>query len=414
MSRKIIHNNIPIILEKDSSAKINTIIFGFKIGSRNEDPNESGLCHFLEHMAFKSTKSKSAMEISKEIENFGGMVNACTSTEFTFYYISALPEYTQKIIHILTDILQNSTYPQKEIDLEKEVILQEIKLYQDKPMSVAQDDLYKHIFKDYTLSRPILGDKKTLDKFNTYTFINFIKKYYNKENTVISIYGDFNERSVLRELEKYTTQLKSGEKTELNNIETTYQHINYIERDFMQNTILISYTTKGYDDINYSLKQKILSIIFGRGMSSRLFLNIREQKGLTYSIHAHVAEYKSIGLFNIMSSTENEKVKELCENVDIEISKLLADGITQEELQRAKNLLKSYKIMSDTNICAKAEINLYSFIKYHQLYSEQEIFDIINAVTREEIEKTAHDIFSKPQNRVIVGKNASKLQALMA
>src|SRR6056300_1543569 len=123
-------NKIPIILHKDSKAEMNTVVIGFKIGSRHELPEENGLSHFLEHMAFKGTKTRKAADISKEIEYFGGIPNACTSQEFTMYYISALPEHTKKVINILTDILENSTYDLDEIKLERAVILHEIQLYE--------------------------------------------------------------------------------------------------------------------------------------------------------------------------------------------------------------------------------------------------------------------------------------------
>ena len=404
-------NQIPIILHKDSKAAMNTVVIGFKIGSRHELPEESGLSHFLEHMAFKGTKTRKASDISKEIEYFGGIANAGTSQEFTIYYISALPEHTKKVINILTDILENSTYNLDEIKLEREVILQEIKLYEDEPFDVAQTDLYKNIFKDYSLARPILGTKKTIEKFNTKTFQDFVRKHYTKENMVISVYGDFDEEEVLHDFQNYTKNARSGEESKLDNIQNTYSHINYIDRDFAQNSIIVSYLANGYDDITSSIKQKLFSILMGSGMSSRLFLNVREKKGLTYGIYSSMSEYKSVGLFNIYSSTENNKMTKLYQGIQEEIAKFQNEIITsQKELEKAKNMLKSYIILSNNNISSKASKNLISYINRKKILEEKEIFKLIDKITTKDITETGKSILKQRPNIVVVGKDATHLK----
>ncbi len=404
-------NQIPIILHKDSKAAMNTVVIGFKIGSRHELPEENGLSHFLEHMAFKGTKTRKAADISKEIEYFGGIPNACTSHEFTMYYISALPEHTKKVINILTDILENSTYDLDEIKLEREVILQEIKLYEDQPFDVAQEDLYKNIFKDYSLARPILGTKKTIEKFNTKTFQDFVRKHYTKENMVISVYGSFDQEEVLHNFQNYTKNAQSGEESKLDNIQNTYSHINYIDRDFVQNSIILSYLANGYDDITSSMKQKLFSILMGSGMSSRLFLNVREKKGLTYGIFSSTSEYRSVGLFNIYSSTENNKMTKLYQGIQEEIVKFQNEvTISQKELEKAKNLLKSYIVLSNNNISCKASKNLISYINRKKILEEKEIFKLIDKITTKDITETGKSILKQRPNIVVVGKDATKLK----
>ncbi len=413
MSVKVLIKGIPIILEHDKKAKMNTVVIGSKIGSRYESDKENGMSHFLEHMAFKSTVTRKYDEIAKEIEGFGGIANACTGQEYTLYYISALSEYTLKTIEILSDILTNALYLQDEINKERNVIFQEIKRYTDDPESVAYDALYDKVFKGNPLGKKILGTEKILSTFTTQSFKDFITKNYNKHTIAISIYGNFDKKEILTSLKQYIEKLPKGKKIKFKPVEETSHTVSYIEREFEQNTILLSYVTSGYLNNRERWIKKLISTILGNGMSSRLFLNVRETKGLTYGIYSTLLEHEDISLFVISSATENKHIVALHNGIKEEIENFNKVKLSDEEFKKAKNLLKSTLVLNSTKITNIASNNLICYFRYGEVFSHEALIELIDSITKDEIARISKKIFSTKPSCVVVGKNVEKLNLIL-
>ena len=384
---KKLEHNITLLTNKFHSKTLSMGMW-LDVGSVNEKPNQFGIAHMLEHMAFKGTKNRNASQIVREVEDVGGDINAYTGKETTAYYLKLLPENRLLGLDILSDILLNSIFPKEEIERERGVILSEIGLYNDTPDDKVFENFTKTAFKDQSLGKSILGSKSTVKKFSKDDLTDFFNEFYNATNLIVGVCGEFNQIEIEKEIIKKFKFLRLGKKS-IKPFNKWKMGKILEEKDLEQSHIVF-----GLEGLNYKDKDRFslraLSIIFGGGMSSKLFQKIREEKGLCYSIFSFCSHYSSTGVLGFYSGCLPKDLQNLLEESISEFKKL-KDNINNEEVERAKSQLKAGYLMSQDSSMNRLELNIRSILSFQRIISSDEILKTINDLSTDKI----NDVYSR-------------------
>ncbi len=397
-------NVVTYSMEHVNSVTINVIV---KVGSRYESEQESGISHFLEHMAFKGTSNRTATEIAIEFDTIGGHFNAYTSRENTVYYTKVLSQHTKQAMTILADILQNSVFSSDEITKEFNVISQEIAEVKDNPDDLVYEKFYKLAYPNQPLGRSILGTVENIAKFAKPAFTSYMSKHYTANNIVISIAGKINHDDAVHLVEQLFSSFSESEKRSC----MTAQYkggIEIIEKDLEQTTIALGFEGVSYSNIETFYHAQILSIIFGGGLSSRLFQKIREELGLAYSIGSWLNSYSDSGIFSIHAATDHSNVESVLDNINNEIDKIRIN-ISEEELIRAKSQIESNIYMAEERPEYKSEEIGKNFSIFGKYFTVKEVMKIINSTQNNDLVKSAEKIFSSQPTLSIIGSPSSDL-----
>lgn len=361
------NNGLTVAFDKVSSAETVAISFLVKTGARHEKKDQSGISHFLEHMAFKGTKKRTAQQIAEEFDMIGGYLNAYTSREVTVYYSKVLKSDVKIAFDILTDILQNSSLTDEMLEKERQVILEEISQCNDSPDTVVFQKFDQAAFPNQPMGRSILGERDIIKKINRDQLQSYIDMKYGFNNIIVSVAGNF-EKDQVRDI--LLTDFKNMPIFSVNNEEKA----KYIGGDIRTKRDLEQiHTILGFEGVSYYsddyYTQKLLAMIVGGGMSSRLFQEVREKRGLAYHISASTSTYTDTGIFEIYSSSSQDKTNELIDVVIEELHKLTLN-INEQELQRAKAQLKTDLLMSQENMLSRAQKFAYDLAidkKYNEI-----------------------------------------------
>jgi len=386
--------NMPYV----NSVSINIIV---KVGSRYESEQESGISHFLEHMAFKGTKNRSSEKIAEEFDMIGGYFNAYTSREQTVYYSKVLNENFDKAIEILADILQNSLFAQVDIDKELNIIMQEMAGVNDNPDDLVYEKFYSLAFPNQSIGKSILGDAENLAKFRKQNFMSFLEKHYTSENIYISVAGNIEHEKVINFAEKYFLSFPSGLEQKL--VPAIYSGgFKHTKKTLEQTSIALGFESVPYSNITEFYYTQILSVILGGGLSSRLFQIIREKLGLAYSVGSFNSSYYDSGVFSIYASTDHKNVNELLDSLVIEIKKI-QEHISEEELQRAKAQIKTSILMAEERSEYKSEEIGKNFALFKKYFPTNEVIDVIMETKTSHLIASAKKIFISKPTLSIVG-----------
>jgi len=397
-------NVVTYSMEHVNSITINVIV---KVGSRYETEEESGVSHFLEHMAFKGTKNRTATDIAIEFDTIGGHFNAYTSRENTVYYAKVLSQHGKQALSILADILQNSVFNSDEIAKEFSVISQEIAEVKDNPDDLVYEKFYTLAYPNQSMGRSILGSIENIASFDKSTFTKYMSKHYHANNIVISIAGKINHINAVHLVEELFSLFS----------ESTYkdaQSSNYeggteiIQKDLEQTTIALGFEGVSYANLETFYHAQILSIIFGGGLSSRLFQKIREELGLAYTIGSFMNSYSDSGIFSVYAATDHNNVENLLNNINNETDKICTH-ISAEELVRAKSQIESNIYMAEEKPEYKSEEVGKNFSLFGKYFSTNEIMGIINSTQISDLTKSAEKIFSSRPTLSIIGSPAPDL-----
>lgn len=381
-----------------NSVAINILV---KVGSRYESRAEHGICHFLEHMAFKGTQKRTYSQIAQEFDTIGGQFNAYTSREYTVYHAKVLSSDLRTAMDILSDILLNSTFCATEIAKEKKVILQEIAQVADNPDELAYDNLIEAAFSGQALGRSILGTDQTLSTFTTQTFKDYIKTHYHAGNIVISVAGNIEHKNLIDLAEEFFATLPSGQQQNNDKPYYTLAH-SKVSKDLEQVNMFLGFVGSPYtDQYNYYAAQ-VLSLLFGGGSSSRLFQNIREKHGLVYSVGSFNNAYNDIGLFCIYGSTTKDNAAEFFKQVQIEVQDV-CKAIDSDELERAKKQIRASTLMAEEKAAYRSADLAKSFAIFGQYYPTSQILEQIDAFTVQDILNAAQRIFASKPSISVVG-----------
>ena len=356
-----------------------------KTGSSNELPQEEGISHFIEHMVFKGTKNRTAFQIVDEIDSIGGEINAFTGKEATCFYIKCLDEHFFKSCNVLTDLIENPLFSQEDIDKEKLVVIEEINMSMDDPDDVSLERLETLVFAESKLSHAVLGSKETVSSFDSESLRKYFDEHYTKESIIVSIAGSFDENAAVEYFEKHFVNLPEKARIDDKGQPMNLLQYDTINRDIEQAHITLGVTTvPATDDNRYRLS--MLSTILGGGMSSRLFQNVREKKGLAYSVYSMNGFYNCGGAFVIYAGVAKDRVQEALEAIKEELDILANNPIEEREYLSAREQLKSSYIFSQENVKSRMTTNGRNYLALGKCPSQAEVLNMLDDISIGDLE----------------------------
>lgn len=367
------------------------------VGTRHEDLKYNGVAHMVEHMMFNGTPTRSAQDIVNQIESVGGQMNAYTSRELTAYYVHLLKEHAPMALNILSDMIQRSTFPDSEIEKERGVILQEIGMTLDTPDDLVFDMYQEIAYPNQSLGAPILGTADIIEKtIQKETMQDYVRRFYTPDNMVISAAGNVTHAEMLKWVEEYFTDLPVNSNE--NFVPAQYKGgEKHVEKELEQTHIVLGYQGISKNDPDY-YAALLLSTIMGGGMSSRLFQEVREKRGLAYSVYATHTAYHDDGQFEIYAGTGPDKANELMPVLHDEIEKISTSLVSADELKSAKNQMKTGILMGRESMLSRANRQAKFMINFNRDLDIQKIITDVDGVTSEQVQAVAMRMFNSKQS----------------
>ncbi len=397
-SLKTLANGLRVVLVP---CEAESVAFGLFIasGSRHETDAVAGISHFIEHMLFKGTPTRKPIDITRAIEGRGGNFNACTGEESTCYYAHLPHEYLKEAVEILSDMYLNATLDPEEFAREKEVVLEEIKMYADEPDSVAMENLQRALFPQHPLGRPVAGSAASLLPLTPNDLKTYIQSHYVLSQTVAVVVGRFNEEDALKFIEKALVGRQTAARPSapsapflpvVNECFATKEAIHQVQ-------LALGYRTFGVTDPR-KYAAVVLDAILGRGMSSRLFQEVREKRGLSYDIASRLHFFDDAGMLTITAGVDPRKANLALKIIEREVEKLCRKRVAATELKRTKEFLVGNFRLSHERIVSKLFFYGSTVLSFNRLLTTEEQIAGVRAVTAADVHAVAQDIF-KPENR---------------
>jgi len=411
-------NGLRIILAPMQETQTATVLVMIGVGSRYEKESEAGLSHFIEHMMFKGTEKRpTTLHISEELDAIGGEFNAFTSKDVTAYYAKADSKHLKTALDVIADMYLNSKMDAQEIKKEKGTIIQEMNMREDNPMGDVGDVFEKLLYRKNSLGRYVIGYKKTVASFQRKGFLDYMERFYVANDTVVCVAGKFSEAEVAAQLKKYFQQMKKGKKPPFQKIAEKQKNpaleIKFKKTD--QTHFILgnrAYSENHKDRFVLAL----LSIILGGNMSSRLFIEVREKRGLAYYVRTSVENYQDCGYLATQAGVEHKNLGLTVQTILAEYKKIATEKVAEKELQRAKDYIKGKSVMGLESSDEVAMFFITQEIKKQKILTIQEIFRRIDKVNSNDILRVAKDIFQPAQlNLAVIGphKNEKELEKIL-
>jgi predicted Zn-dependent peptidase len=378
-----------------ASAPVAHLGVTFLAGSRYENEKEIGLAHFLEHCIFKGTEKRKTLQILSRLDDVGGEINAYTTKEEICVYASFVKNHFSRAAELLADIAINSNFPEKEIEKEKEIVLDELISYKDNPSEKLFDDFEALLFGDHALGNNILGTEESLASFGRKELIEYVEKYFFAENCVISFVGDIPSKTIVNKLESYFGAMKNGKKPM-----APVHFSNYIPKKIRipesnyQTHVMIGGLAPGYTNEDRRGMTLLINILGGPALNSRLILSVREKYGYSYTIEAQFNTFSEVGYWNVYFGTDEKYLNKTLKVVYAEIKKLREQELTVKQLEKAKEQLKGHIALSlDSNVGLMQGLGK-SLLLFNQIDSIEEIYSSIDKLTSKELQRIANQYFS--------------------
>jgi predicted Zn-dependent peptidase len=391
-----LHNGVRILVEPVTYVKSASIGLWCHTGSRHELVAESGITHLIEHMLFKGTASRTAKEIAEAIEGRGGSLNAFTDKEATCYYCRVLSEDTENGIEVLTDMMIHSLIDPTELDREEKVVLEEIKRSEDEPSDHVHELHVMGRWGDHPLGRPVLGTPDSVAGFRRMDITHYLGRRYVGDNIVLAVAGNVDPEAVVKAADKVLGKIPAGGGDEPLAAPTSMVANLFVEKDVEQVHFCLG--TEGlslYDDDIYVLA--VLDSVLGGSMSSRLFQEIREKRGLVYSVGSYLLNYSAGGLLTVYGGTSPTNWEEVQELVDKEFAKVRAGELEADELARTKNYLSGNIVLALEGMSGRMMRMSRNEINHRREIPIEETLGRINAVTADQVTGLAQRLLS-PEN----------------
>jgi len=403
-------NGVRIVLEEIPTVRSVAIGIWVKTGSRYETKEQNGISHFLEHMFFKGTENRSAQEIAESFDRIGGQVNAFTSKEYTCYYAKVLDTHTEIALNLLADMFFHSTFAENEIVKEKGVVLEEIKMYEDTPDDIVHDLLCDAIYGDHPLGYPILGLEETLQTFTGDTLRQYMHHTYRPENVVISIAGNINEMFI-NDVEALFGHYEGGKEEIRIEKPAFYQKKLARKKETEQAHLCLGFQGYpfGHKDI-YSLM--IANNVLGGSMSSRLFQEVREKRGLAYSVYSYHTAFEDSGYLAIYGGTGANQLDTLYETILETINVFVKEGISEKELINSKEQLKGNLMLGLEGTNSRMSRNGKNELLLRKHQTLDEIIDMIDAVQKEDVDRMLKEIFTEKASVALISPDGKIPQLL--
>ncbi len=404
MEKITLKNGTRVILDGNSSVRSCNIGIFIASGPRYEAPENSGAAHFIEHMLFKGTPTRTALQIAEQMDEIGGMMNAYTTKEFTCFYARCLTEHSETAFDILGDMITSPLLRQEDIELEKGVIKEEIAMYEDSPEDLCADVFNSRIWPKDMLGANTCGTRESVDSMNREKLLAHMNEFYVPERTVISIGGNFDKKDMLAKCDEYFGKKKPGGNPLTASTPEYRKCFTCIKKDFEQNQLILAFPGLSLSDEAEHHAARLLISILGASSSSRLFQRIREELGLAYAIDCDNAAYQNAGVF-VVTLALAEKSEQQALKQTIEIIASFAGSITEKELARAKEQTVAGLIMGLESGGARASYNGRNELLLGRIVPDDETVKAIRAVTLENVKTLAEKLFDFSKvSLCVVGK----------
>ncbi len=406
IQKRVLANGATVLLEEIPHVKSAAIGVFVKVGSKHEPEEFNGISHFIEHMIFKGTQTKSARQIAEMFEEMGGQLNAYTSKEHTCFYARVLDENLYTAMDVLFDMLFNSAMNEKDVDTERGVIIEEINLCEDSPDELVHDLFSQTIMAGHALGRPILGCEDIIATLSRETIKEYYRFYYHPTNMVIAVVGNINSVKVLDRLVTYQGYGPSPKMTEVSMPPQLTSGVNLIPRDIEQVQICLGVPGIPYTD-DRRFTQNVMNNILGGGISSHLFQKLREEKGLAYSVFSYPSTYKETGTYAIYIGTGPNKIQEFFVLLRDELDRFIREGVAFEEVQRTQNQIKASLYLGMESVMTRMNRLGKSELLHGQVMSVEEVIRKIFEVTPQMVQDYARETLGKnPYTMVVIGESS--------
>ena len=399
-------NGLRLLTVPMEHTKTITVLVLVGTGSRYETKDINGISHFLEHMMFKGTEKRPhALDISQELDAIGAEYNAFTSKEYTGYYAKAAKEHFDFVLEIISDIFLNSKLDPAEVEKERGVVVQEINMYFDNPMRHIGDVHEELLYGDQPLGWPIAGPKENILKMKTEKFREYFNSHYFARNTVVAVAGNFDRAKAEESVVRYFSDMRQHEKLQPASVKISQSRpgLKIFNKKTDQTHILMG--VRGYDIFDPKKEVlKIMAVILSGGMSSRLFTEVREKRGLAYYVRAGADFYLDAGDFTCSAGLEQERLKPALEVILEEFKKLKNEKVSEKELKKAKDSIRGQMAISFESSDDLASFYAMQELMQKEVLTPEEKFEKLNKVTAEDILETADDIFKDEKlNLSVIG-----------
>lgn len=395
-----------------------TVVIMVGTGSRYEADKEAGISHFIEHMFFKGTKKRpEAINISSELDAIGGEYNAFTGKDMTGYYAKVDSKHLEIALDVVSDIYLNSKIDAKEIEKEKGTIIQELNMREDNPMGMVGSVFEELLYKNNQLGRDIVGTKKTINSFKRNDFLEYMDKFYIARDSVVCVAGKFNEKSILNQIEKYFRKMGKGEKPKIKKVGENQVNPGLKMKFKKTDQTHIVLGSRAYDrnhDDRFALS--LLAVILGGNMSSRMFIEVREKRGLAYYVRTSTEEYEDCGYIETQAGVEHVNLQKTVEIILKEYKKISRNKVSEKELRNAKDYIKGKSVMGLEASDSVAMFYVEQELMKNNIMSLEDIFKKIEKVTPADIQRVAADVFQdKKLNLAVIGphKDGKRLEKVL-
>ena len=392
VNKTILANGVRILSERVPYVDSVSVGIWAIAGSRDESDNRRGMSHFIEHMMFKGTKTRSARHIADEMDGLGGHLNAFTDKEFTCYYAKVLREHLPAAVGILSDMVINSVFDPEEIEREKNVVLEEIKRHKDTPEDQVHDMLAETIWKGHRLGNSVIGSAKVIGRIMRDDALAFLEEFYKPDALVISAAGNIEHADFVEMVVGVFGCLRGSRPPRVRRAARARLEVKTVDKSTEQVHFVLA--TNGFaQDRREKYAMAAIDSILGGGMSSRLFQEIRENRGLAYAIGSYSASYQEAGLFAVYGGTSVENVKSVLEITEVECDRICRNSVTDAELERAKNQIRGALVLGQESMSNRMSRLAKSELYFGRMIRLDEIITAIMNVTKDDVANVAAQLF---------------------
>jgi len=391
--RDVLPNGLRILTEQMPHVRSVSIGVWLARGSRHEPQAQSGIAHFVEHMLFKGTGTRSAEDIAQTIDSIGGQMDAFTAKEYASYYIKVLDEHLPLAVDVLSDIVMHPAFSGDDIEREKKVVLEEIKMVEDTPDDLVHELFTENFWHNHPLGRPILGSKETVEALNAEGLRHYFSRAYSAPNLIVAAVGNITHEQV-RDI---VVRAFDGLPTDSEPIADTPPRV--VPRIIIRNKELeqshVCLGTSGYcQDHEDRYSSYVLNTVLGGSMSSRLFQNVREKRGLAYAVFSGLSAYRDAGSMTIYAGCANDAVSELIDVVIAELRRIKDEPMPEAELQRAKDHLKGSLMLNLESTSSRMSHLARQEIYFDRQFGLDETLEGVSRVTQADVQRVARDLFA--------------------
>jgi predicted Zn-dependent peptidase len=407
--RDVLDNGLRILTEPMTQVRSVSIGVWLARGSRHETAEQGGIAHFVEHMLFKGTATRSAEDIAQAIDSIGGQLDAFTAKEYASYYIKVLDEHLPRALDVLSDIVLNPAFNAEDVEREKKVVVEEIKMVEDTPDDLVHEIFTQGFWEDHPLGRPILGTRETVESFTPDLLRSYFQQVYTPQNLIVSAVGNLTHAEIRRLVEERFGHLKPSSASAVEMPPSVVPKVLIRHKELEQSHVCLGTSSYQQDHENRHASY-VLNTLLGGSMSSRLFQNVREKRGLAYAVFSGMSAYRDAGSFTIYAGCANEAVSEVVDVVVEEMRTVKQTPVPEPELQRAKDHLKGSLMLSLENTASRMSHIARQEIYFDRQFGLDETLEGIERVTSADVQRVASELFQNGSMSATVLGNVNGLR----